>query len=141
VRAVTRYWVVLAAAVVALAGVVALARDDGRGGGSGGGSEEARIKEAVHEFAGASDARACDFLTDKALERLYRGRAGCIRRSPRFESGAVEVEDVHVREDGSAIAKTTSLDGERRYEVELTRVGCARGLPAGSWCIDEVRRR
>ena len=114
----------------------------GDGGREGtGGSAKSQVKNVVTEFAAASDADACDYLTDKALERIYGGRSGCLRRSRGFEGGAVKIRQVRVLEQGQAKVSATSLGGGEHYTVQLTRVGCGRcitGTDAGDWRIEDI---
>jgi hypothetical protein len=131
-------------AVTALLATLAVASVGCGGGGSREGrsaSAKSQVKNVVTEFAAASDADACDYLTDKALERIYGGREGCLRRSRGFEGGAVKIRQVRVLEQGQAKVSATSLGGRQHYTIELTRVGCGRcitGTDAGDWRIEDI---
>ncbi len=96
------------------------------------------VTKAVTEFSNARDQRACDLLTEEALERIYGGKADCLRRSDEFEAGAVRIERVDVAGERARV-KARSLGGDREFSLSLERVlpkGCA--SQRGNWLIDQV---
>jgi hypothetical protein len=101
------------------------------------------VIRAVQAFAAADGEEACGLLTEAALERLYGGPEGCIRRSQSFEAGEVKVEKVTIDERGTrATAQARSVGGRDRFTVTLglvTPPGCPDPCPQAAWRISEVR--
>ncbi len=103
------------------------------------------VVRTIQDFATADGEEACELLTEAALERIYNGLEGCLKRSEEFTRGAVKVESVGISERGTrATAQARSLGGEDRYTVVARLVappGCPFPCPGARWRISEVRPR
>lgn len=101
------------------------------------------VVRTIQDFATADGEEACELLTEAALERIYNGLEGCVKRSEDFTRGAVKVETVTFSERGTlATAQARSLGGEERYTVIARLVappGCPYPCPQARWQISEVR--
>ena len=103
----------------------------------------AEVIRTIQDFATADGEEACELLTEAALERLYGGLEGCLKRSEDFKRGAVKVEKVEIDDRGTrATAQARSLGGEDRFTVVARLVappGCPYPCPQAQWRISEVR--
>src|SRR6266511_4156872 len=111
---------VAAVLVVLLASAYLLTR-----GGEKETASAADARATVNDFATSSDADACDLLTDEALQRVYGGKARCIKRSAGFQGGAIRIQKVNAAQRRASV-KAESLDGKTLYTVKLekARAGC-----------------
>jgi hypothetical protein len=104
-----------------------------------------QVVRVIQSFAAAEGEGACGLLTPAALERLYRGLEGCLKRSPEFEAGEVKVDEVTIGEHGRrAVAQARSLSGRTRFTVVLELVaapGCREPCATAQWRIAEIRAR
>jgi hypothetical protein len=130
-------WVLFAAGAVGLVAIGYVLRG---GGSTRRVTDSGDVRAVVKSFANSADARACDLLTDDALQRVYGGRKRCVRRSARFRAGEVRVTRTVVSERNASV-KATTLDGRTLYTVKLQKVspGCRTGLPGNQWLISSVR--
>lgn len=99
-----------------------------------------QVRAVVNAFANASDARACDFLTNEALDGIYGGKRRCIKRSRKFQAGSVRISRVVVSVPTASV-RATGLDGKVLFTVKLQRQsrGCRGGIPGNPWLISSVR--
>ena len=106
---------------------------------------ERAIRRVVTSFAAATDARACELLTPKALVRVYggkgkgnyrRARANCVARSERFEPDRIEITRAEVIDDELRTGRVKAIGkrGRREYTVVLRR-------PVDDWLIDQITQR
>jgi hypothetical protein len=130
-------WAVVATLAV---GLVALGYVLRGGGSSRSVSDERDVRTVVKSFAHAADARACDLLTEDAVERIYGGKRRCVERSGQFRGGEVRITRAIVG-DRNASVKATTLDGRTLYTVRLQKMspGCRSALPGNQWLISSVK--
>jgi hypothetical protein len=130
---ITWRWLAAAAVLVALlVGAYALTRGDEKESVSA-----ADARATVNDFATSSDADACDLLTDQALERVYGGKASCIKRSGSFQGGAIRIRKVNAAPRRASV-KAESLDGKTLYTVKLEKARPGNKAPRG-WQISDVK--
>ena len=113
-------------------------------GGCGQSASEKRdlatARAIVHRFSEASDASACDLLTNKAVRALYgkfkasaaRSRANCARASRRFRGEPVQITRSELLDPQTIKVNALGKDGKFSYQVNL-RKGAG-----GRWRIDLV---
>jgi hypothetical protein len=97
------------------------------------------VRAVVTEFALAHDARACDLLTDNAVQDVYGGftdpipkaRANCRARSRSFRGQAIKITQVNLVNDTTAKVGATSTDGKIGYTVTVRKNGTR-------WKIDQI---
>jgi hypothetical protein len=100
----------------------------------------ATARSIVLRFSEASDASACDLLTNKAVRALYgrfkqsavRSRANCARRSRGFRGEPVEITRAELLDPHTIKVNALAQDGKFTYQVNL------RKGPTGRWRIDLV---
>ena len=91
----------------------------------------------IEQFALAHDARACDYLSAKALNAVYggdtrtQGRAACAKASKRFKGQRVVVTYVDITSKSGAHATARTEDGKRYYALTLIKYRNRRWLIAG----------
>jgi hypothetical protein len=102
--------------------------------------ENARqVRTVVTQFAVAHDARACDLLTDNAVQNVYGGfsdpipeaRANCRARSAHFKGQPVRITQVNLINDTTARVSATTPDGKVGYTVIVRKTG-------PHWLIDQI---
>ena len=126
-----RHLAVAGVALAALVGAYALTR-----GGEKESVSAADARATVNDFATSSDADACDLLTEAALERVYGGKARCIKRSVGFQGGAIRILKVNAAQRRASV-KAESLDGKTLYTVKLEKARPGSKAPRG-WQISDV---
>lgn len=100
------------------------------------------VIRAIQAFATADGDEACELLTEAAVERIYGGLEGCVKRSEDFEAGEVKVDAVTIDERGRATAQARSLSGRDEFKVTARLVappGCGEPCPDAAWRISEVK--
>ena len=99
--------------------------------------EGRKIERVIEQFALAHDARACDYLSAKALNAVYggdtraQGRAACVKASKRFKGQRVVVTYVDITSKSGAHATARTEDGKRYYALTLIKYRNRRWLIAG----------
>jgi hypothetical protein len=111
-----------------------------RGGGTSPKNEVDQVRAVVNSFANAADARACDLLTNDALDGIYGGKGKCVKRSKKFQAGAVRISRAIISVPDANV-KAISLDGRTLFTIHLQRVsrGCRTGIPGNPWLISSVK--
>jgi Flp pilus assembly protein TadG len=102
-------------------------------------NDKNQIRQVVTQFSQSSDARACDLLTDTALQRVYGGftapvaksKANCVAASKRFKGAPIKVNQLNFLNDTLVKAGTLSADGKIAYTVTLRKNG-------PRWRIDQI---
>lgn len=130
-------WPLLALAALGLMAVGYVVRG---GGASAEKSDVDHVRTVVNSFANAADAGACDLLTNDALDGIYGGKKKCVKRSKKFQAGAVRIERAIINVPDANV-KAISLDGRTLFTIHLQRVsrGCRTGLPGNPWLISSVK--
>jgi hypothetical protein len=130
-------WILFAVVAVGLVALGYALRGDGSARGA---TDEGDVRTVVTTFARGSDARACDLLTDDALQRIYGGRRRCVKRGREFRAGDVRITRT-LTTDRNATVKATTLDGRTLYIVKLQKMspGCRTALPGNPWLISSVK--
>jgi hypothetical protein len=104
-------------------------------------AELGQARSVVEHFAGASDASACDLLTDDALVNLYgnfsappaKAKANCVKTAAGFKGGQIKIIRSELLDDLTAKVVAHSADEKFSYSVNLRRT--SGGKP---WRIDSI---
>jgi hypothetical protein len=130
-------WVLFAAGAVGLVAIGYVLRG---GGSTPTVTDSGDVRAVVTSFSNAADARACDLLTDDALQRVYGGKRKCVKRSVQFQAGAVRITRTVITQRNAAV-KATTLDGRTLYTLKLQKMspGCRTALPGNRWLISSVK--
>lgn len=100
-----------------------------------------QARSVVERFAGASDASACDLLTDDALQNLYgnfkasraKSRANCAKTASGFKGGQIKIIKSELLDDLLAKVVAHSADEKFSYSVNLRRLSGDK-----PWRIDSI---
>jgi hypothetical protein len=100
-----------------------------------------QARSVVERFAGASDASACDLLTNEALVNLYgnftaapaKAKANCAKTAARFKGGQIRIIRSEILDDLTAKVVAHSADEKFSYSVNLRRVSGDK-----PWRIDSI---
>lgn len=102
--------------------------------------DAAAIRGVVTEFSTAHDARACNLLTDDALQSVYGGytapipksRANCVAAAKGFKGAPVHISQVNLVNSTTAKASAQNATNTIGYTITLRKNGGKR------WRIDQI---
>jgi hypothetical protein len=99
-----------------------------------------QARSVVQRFAAATDASACDLLTDNALVNVYgnfrsaaAGKASCVKKSARFKGDQVTIIRSQLLDSLTAKVVAHSSDEKFSYSVNLRRLSGSK-----PWRIDSI---
>jgi hypothetical protein len=100
----------------------------------------AAARAIVIRFSEASDSKACELLTYKAVRALYgkftapaaKARANCVRRARFFRGEPVKITRSELLDPQTIKINALDQDGKYSYQVNLRKGG------GGRWRIDLV---
>jgi hypothetical protein len=99
------------------------------------------LRQVVVDFAAADGPKACEMLSPDGVVDVYGGytkplaeaRAECLKRSKRFESEQVHVQEIKVIDGENALISALGADRTVSYSVKLVKLG-------GEWLIEEINQ-
>jgi hypothetical protein len=99
-----------------------------------------QARSVVEQFAAATDASACNLLTDNALVNVYgnfkspaAGKANCVKKSAKFKGDQVTIFRSELLDPLTAKVIAHSSDKKFSYSVNLRRVTGTK-----PWRIDSI---